>query len=131
MFQIDEIPEDLTISHAVECVGGMGSQDAVNQIIDHIKPEGTISLMGVSERPIEINTRMVLERGLTLFGSSRSGREDFVKTIQFLHDHPNACKRLEGLVGIQETVKEVADIAPFFEQELQNTWGKAVMKWEF
>lgn len=131
VFQIDEIPEDLVISHAIECVGGMGSQDAINQIIDHIKPEGTISLMGVSERRIEINTRMVLERGLTLFGSSRSGREDFVKTIQFLHDHPNACKRLEGLVGINETVKQVSDIGPFFEQELQNTWGKAVMKWEF
>ncbi|EME8175621.1 alcohol dehydrogenase catalytic domain-containing protein [Enterococcus faecium] len=130
VYQVDEIPEDLHLSHAFECVGGMGSQDAINQIIDHIKPEGTISLMGVSERRIEINTRMVLERGLTLFGSSRSGREDFVKTIQFLHEHPNACKRLEGLVGVHETVSKLADIGPFFEKELQNTWGKAVMKWE-
>lgn len=130
VFQIDEIPADLKISHAIECVGGMGSQDAINQIIDHIKPEGTISLMGVSERPIEINTRMVLERGLTLFGSSRSGREDFEKTIQFLHEHPNACKRLEGLVGINEVITDISQVGPFFEKELQNTWGKAVMKWE-
>src|SRR5699024_9621144 len=131
VFQIDKIPDNLKISHGIECVGSIGSQDAINQIIDHIKPEGTISWMGVSERRIEINTRMVLERGLTLYVSSRSGREDFVKTIQFLQEHPNACKRLEGLVGIHETVNKIADIGPFFEHELQNTWGKAVMKWEF
>ena len=39
-----------------------GSQSAVNQIIDLISPEGTVSLMGVSEYPIEINTRLVLEK---------------------------------------------------------------------
>ncbi|WP_252346631.1 hypothetical protein, partial [Listeria monocytogenes] len=33
------------------------------QIIDVIKPEGTISLLGVSEYPIEFNSRMVLEKG--------------------------------------------------------------------
>ncbi|MCB5952926.1 alcohol dehydrogenase catalytic domain-containing protein [Enterococcus sp. BWT-B8] len=129
IYLIDEIPLDLMISQAVECVGGMGSQDAINQIIDHIKPEGTIAVMGVSERLIEINTRMVLEKGLTMVGSSRSGREDFEKTVQFLHEHEHARKRLEGLIGIVQDISTISEIHHFFECELQNTWGKAVMKW--
>lgn len=130
-YQIDEIPADMSISQGIECVGGMGSQDAVDQIIHYIKPEGTISLMGVSEHSIEINTRLVLEKGITMFGSSRSGRVDFERTIQFLSEHPNACDRLASLVGIVEPVKTTTDMISFFDKELQNTWGKAVMKWEF
>lgn len=64
------------VDHAFECVGGIKSEDAIEQIIDHINPEGCISLMGVSEEPVDVNTRMVLEKGLTLLGNSRSGYED-------------------------------------------------------
>lgn len=128
-YQIDEIPSELKISQAFECVGGVGSQAAIDQIIEHIKPEGTIALMGVSEQYVEINTRMILERGLTLVGSSRSGREDFVKTVAFLNEHPGARNRLKSLVGITEKVNKIEDIHTFFEKELQNTWGKAVMEW--
>ena len=35
---------------------------AIEQIIGLIRPEGTISLMGVSEYPVAVNTRMVLEK---------------------------------------------------------------------
>ncbi|MFW7401837.1 ribitol-5-phosphate dehydrogenase [Vagococcus fluvialis] len=130
VFSINQIPEDLEISHAFECTGGMGSQYAVKQIIDHIKPEGTIALMGVSENPIEINTRMVLERGLTLIGSSRSGVEDFKETIEFLAEHPGARRRLRQLVGIRKKIVTIEDMISFFEDELTNSWGKAVMQWE-
>jgi len=59
-FSVSDIPDDLYIDHAFECVGGAASQQAINQIIDHIQPEGTISILGVSEYPVPINTRMVL-----------------------------------------------------------------------
>ncbi|MGN1418302.1 MAG: alcohol dehydrogenase catalytic domain-containing protein, partial [Acutalibacteraceae bacterium] len=58
-FLVSEIPDGLTVDHAFECVGGNGSQAAINQIIDYINPEGTISILGVSEYPVPINTRMV------------------------------------------------------------------------
>ena len=61
-FSVSDIPDDLYIDHAFECVGGAASQQAINQIIDHIQPEGTISILGVSEYPVPINTRMVLEK---------------------------------------------------------------------
>lgn len=77
-----EIPEDMKIDRAIECVGGDASQKAIDQMIDIIQPEGTIALLGVSEHAVPINTRMVLEKGLHLYGSSRSGRADFEKTVE-------------------------------------------------
>src|SRR5690606_26816816 len=52
VYNINEIPKDVHIDHAFECAGGVGSQYAINQIIDHIHPQGTISMLGVSEYPI-------------------------------------------------------------------------------
>lgn len=51
-----EIPEDLKVDHAIECVGGDASQKAIDQMIDIIQPEGTIALLGVSEYAVPINT---------------------------------------------------------------------------
>ena len=129
-FIIDDIPEKLEVSHAIEAVGGKGSQYALVQIIKHIKPMGSIALMGVSENPIEINTRLILEKGLNLSGSSRSSAKDFLSTIDFLSSYPIAKKRFENLVGLQKTIKKISDINEFFEEDLANTWGKSVMKWE-
>ena len=46
--------QDLQIDHAIECVGGEGSPKAINQIIDYIRPEGTIAILGVSENPVSM-----------------------------------------------------------------------------
>ena len=87
-YTVSHIPEDLKLDHAFECVGGAGSGKAIDQIIDYINPEGTLSILGVSEYPVPINTRMVLEKGLRIFGSSRSGRKDFEKTVALYEEHP-------------------------------------------
>ena len=108
----------------------MGSQTAINQIIDYIRPEGTIALMGVSESLIEINTRMVLERGLTMIGSSRSGVEDFQQTVDFLEKHQGARNRLKNLIGSVKTIHTIQDIIDCFDEDLTTNWGKTVMKWE-
>ncbi|HLR03898.1 MAG TPA: ribitol-5-phosphate dehydrogenase [Virgibacillus sp.] len=127
--KIGEIPEDLSIDHAVECAGGKGSQYAVDQIIDHINPEGTICLLGVSEYPIEVNTRMVLEKGLTVLGSSRSGATDFQNTIDIYAEHPEVVDYLSTLVGEVHDVRKVNNITSAFEGDLATSWGKTVMRW--
>ena len=129
-YQVDDIPENLEISNAIECTGGMGSQDAINQIIDLIKPQGVISLMGVSEHHVEVNTRMILEKGLTLIGSSRSGREAFQQTVDFLSENQDSRQRLANLIGIRKTIKCLSDVVEFFEEDLISSWGKSVMKWD-
>ena len=66
-YRIHDVPDDLVIDHGFECVGSSASQTAIEQMIDLINPQGTINLFGVSEYPIPINTRMILEKGLTIW----------------------------------------------------------------
>ncbi len=128
-FSVTDIPEDLRIDHAIECVGSAPSQQAIDQIIDHINPEGTISLLGVSEYPIPINTRMVLEKGLRLFGSSRSGRADFIKTVELYQEHPEIISYLSNIVGAQIEVRTIKDMTKAFETDIQKSMGKTIMIW--
>lgn len=123
-FVVDSIPKDIRISQAFECVGGVGSQYAIDQIINMIRPQGSIAIMGVSEHPIEVNTRLVLEKGLSVSGTSRSGVKDFEKTVQFLSAHPVAKRRFENLVGIEREIHNINDIHKFFEEDLANSWGR-------
>ena len=126
---VSEIPDDLVIDHAFECVGGAASSKAINQIIDYIIPEGTISILGVSEDLASLNTRMILEKGLRIFGSSRSGREDFEGLIHLYEQHPEIVGYLENIVGSQIEVRDVKDIAKAFETDIHKLIGKTVMIW--
>lgn len=124
---IDEIDKDFKIDHAFECVGGKKSGDAVEQIIDCIKPQGTIALMGVSEENVPINTRMVLEKGLNLVGCSRSGYEDFEKAVELSQDG-YVQEYLNSIISERIEINDVKDIHTAFEHDLNNDF-KTVMKW--
>lgn len=130
VYTINEVPEGLKIDHAFECVGGMGSQSAINQIIDLIEPEGAMSILGVSENPIEVNTRMILEKGLTVIGSSRSGAKDFQDTVKFLEENKDVQGYFETLVGSVNHVRSLSDLIASFERDLTTSWGKTVLEWE-
>jgi ribitol-5-phosphate 2-dehydrogenase (NADP+) len=130
VYQINEVPETVSIDHAFECAGGKGSQYAINQSIDLLNPEGSISILGVSEYPVEINTRMILEKGITVIGSSRSGRVDFQNTVNFLAEHPDVVDYLETLIGMVNEVKSIQDIVDAFESDLSTSWGKTIMEWK-
>lgn len=124
-----DVPADLQVDHAFECCGGEGSVHAIQQIIDVIRPEGTIALLGVSENPVPVDTRMVLEKGLRLLGSSRSGRADFLHTFELYQKHPEVLKYLSALVVTVLPVNEVRDIATAFESDLRKPMGKTIMEW--
>lgn len=128
-YLINAIPDDLRVDHAFECVGGKASEAAINQIIDYINPQGTISMMGVSENKIEINTRMVLEKGLLLLGNSRSNYNDFKKSVEFLEKYPEACEYLSTIISEEVTVRSLEDIYMAFDNDLNNDF-KTIMKWE-
>lgn len=119
---------NIKIDHAFECVGGRYSEDAINQIIDLINPEGTISLMGVSENKVGINTRMVLEKGLTLIGNSRSSYKDFAKCIALLKDK-NTQKTMAKIISDEVEVKTINDMIQAFDKDSNNAF-KTIMKWK-
>lgn len=126
-YLVDEIPNEFEMDHAFECAGGEGAAYAIEDAIKYINPQGTIVLMGVSENKIPIFTRNVLEKGLTLVGSSRSGREDFEKTIQYLEKN-NLAEKLQKIIYEDEEVKSIKDINRVFANDL-NTTFKTVFKW--
>ena len=130
IYHVMDIPKDLKIDHAIECVGGSASQKAIEQIIDYIHPEGTISILGVSEYPVPINTRMVLEKGLRIYGSSRSEREDFEKTVELYQSNPEIIGYLSNIVGAQFEVYSIKDMIQAFEIDARKNIGKTIMIWK-
>lgn len=124
-----DVPADLSLDHAFECVGGNGSPIAIEQIIDLIRPEGTISILGVSEYPVPINTRMILEKGLRLFGTSRSGKADFRRTVALYRDYPEIPMYLSRLVSNTVEVNTFPDIKTAFEIDAKKAFGKTILHW--
>jgi len=124
----NEVPDDLKFDHAFECAGGQGSEPAINDIIDYIKPQGTVMLMGVSENKVAINTRDILEKGLTVVGSSRSGRIDFERAVEML-SNKRIQSRLKNIIYSEEPVQSVDDIHRAFATDLTTSF-KTVFKWD-
>lgn len=129
-FLTTEAPDGLKLDHAFECVGGNGSQGAINQIIDLINPEGTISILGVSEYPVPINTRMMLEKGLRMFGSSRSGYTDFRGVVDIYADDAEFVELLNAMIYSVKPVSCISDMNAAFELDASKPFGKTVMRWE-
>ena len=129
IYPIHNVSKDVTIDHAFECVGSSASQSAIDQIIDLINPQGTINLFGVSEYPIPLNTRMVLEKGLTIQGNSRSEREDFVGVVETLKQNPKLFEYLEKLVTQIYEINSLNDLKEAFDRDYISRFGKTILKW--
>ena len=113
----------------IECVGGKGSEFAINQMIDLAKIGADLILMGVSEENVSINTRKILEKGISLKGVTRSTNEDFELTSHAL-DIPQLVEELKPLVLSINTIESVNDVYANYELEIANTKvvGKNLMK---
>lgn len=129
VYRFHEVPDDLNIDHGFECVGSNASQVAINQIINMINPQGSIILFGVSEYPIPINTRLVLEKGLVIQGISRSERKDFLKVIEILKNNPTLFDSLENLVNDVISIESLNDLKQAFDKDYISGFGKTVLKW--
>lgn len=123
----DDLPSDLSFDHAFECAGGDGSAEAIDTVIRHIKPQGTLILMGVSEQAVPVNTRDVLEKGMTLAGSSRSGRSDFETAVNAMRQ-VDFQQRMRQIVYIDEPVLCERDIKRAFATDLVTPF-KTVFEW--
>jgi ribitol-5-phosphate 2-dehydrogenase (NADP+) len=67
-----------------ECAGGKASQVTIEQAIKLMKPGGHCMLMGVSEEPVPVRTRRMLDKGLSLRGTTRSAYRHFVPVLEHL-----------------------------------------------
>lgn len=113
----------------LECVGGNASSFAINQMIDSAKIGADLILMGVAEDNVAINTRKILEKGLSLKGVTRSSPEDF-KQVAFLLNQKEVQNDLRPLVLSVNKITTVNDVYANFEKEIGNTKiiGKNLME---
>lgn len=115
----------------IEAVGGNNSYLAINQAIDACFSGGTIVLCGVSGENAPINTRMVLEKGLSLLGSTRSDIVDFKKAIELLEIDSFR----EKILRLVEGVDVVDDIRKYYEAfenaSRSDSLGKRIIKLVF
>ena len=79
---------------------------------------------------VPINTRMVLEKGLRIFGSSRSGYEDFKGTIELYHENRDVQEYLERLISDIVPIKTMKDMNTAFDTDIKKPGGKTIMLWE-
>ena len=129
VYRIHDVAEGVVVDHAFECVGSSASQLAIDQIIDLINPQGIISLFGVSEYPVPIDTRMVLEKGLTIQGNSRSEREDFIGVIKVLKQNPQLFEYLGKLITEIHEINSLDDLKESFDRDYISKFGKTILKW--
>ena len=72
---------------------------------------------------------MILEKGLRLFGTSRSGQEDFRRTVELYKEHPEIPIYLSRLVGNTVEINRFADIKEAFEIDIKKAFGKTILHW--
>ncbi len=114
----------------IEIVGGSYSADAINKMIDWAAVGADLILMGVSEEKVPLNTRLVLEKGLSLKGVTRSDYKDFAHVAKILEDK-EVQKRILPMVISEIKIKSVTDIYDAYKKDIENKTviGKNIMKW--
>lgn len=125
---IDNLPR-MTV--AIEAVGGNASGIAANQAIDKLYSGGRLILCGVANDNIPLNTRMVLEHGLSIRGTTRSTRCDFESALELLKIKDFRDRILRLLLSTVE-VDNIKQYYAVFEKESKSTaLGKNIMKISF
>lgn len=113
---------------AFDCTGGRFSESAINQAIEILSPGGLLILMGVSEEAVPINTRDVLEKGITIVGSSRSSCKDFHAVLRVMRN-PSCQTTLRSLLPeMARKVRTVDDFVSAMDKTASHReWKKTVL----
>lgn len=116
----------------IECTGGKFSQSALNQAIDIADSLADIIFMGVTEELVPIDTRDILEKGITAHGSSRSSTADFEAVVAGMK-RPEYRTALSKILPDQ--VIEIStgdDFRKAMEKFVENPgWNKTVMRFSW
>ena len=89
--------------------------------------------MGVSENLVPIDTRDVLEKGLTLYGTSRSVAADFQVVLKAISESEAYQQTLKKLLPDQVyAVHDAADLMTAFQEIIaRNDWHKAIIEFHW
>lgn len=143
MEKLEEFPADLVftaggkdlkklqIDAAYECVGGRFAEDAIDEMINIINIGGKIVLTGVSEAKIPINTRKILEKGISIHGITRSNTKDFRAALKLM-ENDEYRSNIEKLILGERKIRNIQDFYIAFEEESNNKkLGKYILDYDF
>lgn len=129
---LEDLEENCEFNIAFECVGGNGMEGALEKILQFIDIGGNVVLTGVAENNISINTRRILEKKITICGSTRSTVNDFKTAVGLLLKDRNLYNQIKKLKIQTTDIKNINDFYDSFENEIQNRkLGKAVLRFKF
>jgi ribitol-5-phosphate 2-dehydrogenase len=117
---LKELNEDTTFDIAFECVGGNGMEDAIESILRFIDIGGSVVLTGVSENSILINTRRILEKKISICGSTRSTVQDFKTVVNLILNDKELYNEIKKLKLETLDIRNINDFYNAFEKEIQN-----------
>ena len=120
----------VSFDKAFDCVGGKASESSINKAIGLLKPKGNLVLLGVSETKIAIQTRAIVDKGLTITGTTRSPRQDFPIVLDFLRN-----KELQHALSViicndrfkADSVSSI--IKAFKKADDPKHYGKVLIEW--
>lgn len=119
------------INVAFECIGGKASENGIEEIINSILPGGKIVLTGVTENTVAINTRKILEKGISLYGVTRSSERDFIVASE-LFRNPEFYNDISKLILKKVPIHNITDYYNVFEEESESKMlGKRIMNFKF
>ncbi|WP_088052439.1 alcohol dehydrogenase catalytic domain-containing protein [Virgibacillus dakarensis] len=120
------------VTSIFECTGGQFSESAVNQAIDLIERKGVLTLIGVSEKRVPINTRDVLEKGLTIYGSSRSTASDFVRLMKAFQNKDLQQTLAKLIPEHTFYIKNANDLKEAMDTTIkQKAWQKSLLSFDW
>ena len=128
MLTSQEIPEN-AFDCCFECVGGSASQMAIEQMLTSVRPQGSIVLLGVSEEPVPMRTRTILEKGIAVLGASRSSREDFEMALGMIRRKKRMENYLKVIISRVVTAESLQDINRAFQEDSALPF-KTVIRWK-
>ena len=124
---ITELQESL--DYAIECVGGNAVGEIMDEMITMLKPQGAIHLLGVSEYKQSLNTRMILEKGLTISGHSRSSLDDFIESSRMINENKWIRDSLLSIISDEIEVTSTEGVHKAFERDTYNVF-KTILNWK-
>ncbi|MBU3188440.1 alcohol dehydrogenase catalytic domain-containing protein [Clostridium bowmanii] len=127
----DPIIKKCKINVAFECIGGTASESGIEGILSSVLPGAKVVLAGVAENPIKINTRKILEKGLALYGVTRSNVEDFKFAAELLKKSDFSADISKLFLDVTP-IYDIKDFYRVFEVEAESrALGKHIMRFDF
>ncbi|MCS7120181.1 MAG: alcohol dehydrogenase catalytic domain-containing protein [Nitrososphaerota archaeon] len=119
-----------TFDMAFECAGGKAAEVTIDQALSLLAPGGRCVLVGVSEDKVPVRTRTMLEKGLSLKGTTRSAAIDYPDVLRWL-EREDFRRLLERIIYPQMFYAKDSEsiLAACKVAEDPMTHGKVLIDW--